>query len=67
MTGPRKSLTTANLFWYTVKYPLVTLKVIFLIHWHAAILHYFKRVPHHAKEANPQMQKEVQRAWIKNG
>lgn len=65
MTGPRKALTTANLLWYTIKYPWVTLKVIFLIHWHAAMLHFVKRVAHHAKENNPELQKEVHRAWVR--
>ena len=66
MTGPRKPLTTATLLWYTVKYPWVTLKVIFLIHWHAAMLHFIRKVDHHAKEDNPQLQREVHRAWVKN-
>jgi len=65
MTGPRKALSTVNLIGYTVKYPWVTLKVIFLIHWHAAMLHFIKKVPHHAKEDDPQLQREVHRAWIK--
>ena len=66
MTGPRKALTTSNLLWYTIKYPWVTLKVIFLIHWHAAMLHFVRKVAHHAKEDNPQLQREVHRAWNKN-
>jgi len=61
MTGPRMALTSGNLFWYTIKYPWVTLKVIFLIHWHAAMLHYVKKVSHHAKEDNPELQREIQR------
>ena len=66
MTGPRKPLTTANLVWYTIKYPFITLKVILLIHWHAAMLHFVRKVAHHGKEDNPQLQREVQRPWIKN-
>jgi DUF1365 family protein len=65
MTGPRRPLTSANLLWYSIKYPWVTLKVIFLIHWHAAMLHFVKGVAHHAKEDNPSLQKEVHRAWTK--
>jgi len=65
MTGPRRELSTANLFWYTIKYPLVTLKVIFLIHWHAAILHFVKKLPHHSKEENPQLQRQLHREWQK--
>src|SRR6266581_4821574 len=35
LTGTRAALNNASLLWFTLKYPLVTLKVIFLIHWHA--------------------------------
>ena len=66
MTGPRKPLTNANLIWYTIKYPWVTFKVIFLIHWQAAMLHFVRKVAHHAKEDNPELQREVHRAWRKN-
>ena len=63
MMGHRMELSTGNLFWATLQYPFVTLKVIFLIHWHAAVLHYVKKVPHHAKQENPQHQREVYRPW----
>ena len=65
MKGQRKALTTANLLWYTIKYPWVTLKVILLIYWHAAVLHFVKKVGHHAKEDNPQRQRDLHRAWVK--
>ncbi len=35
LTGPRRELTSARLAWFTLKYPLITLKIISLIHWHA--------------------------------
>lgn len=66
MAGPRKELTFANLLRYTFMFPFVTLKVIFLIHWHAAILHFIKKVPYHRKEDNPHLQKEVFRVWCKS-
>ena len=63
MQGPRKELSTKNLLRYSLQVPFVTLKVILLIHLHAGILHFLKRVPHHPKEKNPHLQKEVLRAW----
>jgi uncharacterized protein len=60
LTGKRVALNNRNLFWFTIKYPLVTLKVIFLIHWHALLL-WLKGVPFHRKAANPEFQCEVLR------
>ncbi len=59
MTGARSELNSAQLWRMTWAYPWVTLKVIFLIHWHAGILHFFKRLAFHAKEETPELQKDV--------
>jgi uncharacterized protein len=60
LTGARAEFTNRNLFWFTLKYPLITLKVIFLIHGHAFLL-WLKRAPFHRKAENPLLQTEVLR------
>lgn len=58
LTGRRVPLTSARLAWLSLKYPLITLKVIFLIHWHALLL-WSKRLPWHRKSAHPDLQRDV--------
>ncbi len=58
LTGKRAALTDANLARFTVKYPLLTLKVIFLIHWQALLL-WWKKIPWHRKSANAAQQRDV--------
>jgi uncharacterized protein len=60
LTGARLELTGARLAWYTLKYPLITLKVIALIHLHALRLR-LKRVPWFAKAARPDDQRNLYR------
>ncbi|MBI3874959.1 MAG: DUF1365 domain-containing protein [Verrucomicrobia bacterium] len=58
LAGRRVPLTDSQLAWQTLKCPLVTLKVISLIHWHALRL-WWKNVPWHRKAANPHLQRDV--------
>jgi DUF1365 family protein len=60
LAGQRAELNNRNLAWFTFKYPLVTLKVIFLIHWHALRL-WLKRAPFYRKAENATLQREVLR------
>lgn len=61
LTGARRELTAGNLLFLTAKYPLVTLKIITLIHWQALRL-WLKKIPHRLKESDPHLQKGVFRA-----
>ena len=60
LQGPRRALTGTRLAWFTLKYPLITLRVISLIHWHAFLL-WLKRVPWFAKSARAGDQRELYR------
>ena len=60
LAGPRRELTGARLAWFTLKYPLITLRVIALIHWHALRL-WWKRVPWFAKAARAADQRDLYR------
>lgn len=60
VTGAREELTSANLARFTLRYPLVTLKVIFLIHWEALRL-WLKKIPFRLKESDPELQQGAHR------
>ncbi len=58
LTGKRLPLTDGQLLRLTAKYPLVTLRVITLIHWHALKL-WWKRLPWYRKAADTGLQRDV--------
>lgn len=58
LTGTRLPLTDGQLLRLTAKYPLVTLRVITLIHWHALKL-WWKRLPWYRKGADIGLQRDV--------
>jgi DUF1365 family protein len=60
LAGPRRALTGARLAWFTLKYPALTLRIIALIHLHAALL-WFKRVPWFSKAARATDQRALYR------
>jgi DUF1365 family protein len=58
LSGSRVPLTTRSLAAFTLKYPLITLKIIGAIHWQAILL-WLKRLPFHKKEAHRDLQRDV--------
>jgi hypothetical protein len=60
LTGTRRPLTDRDLLALTAKHPLVTLRVITLIHWHALRL-WLKRLPWHRKTDHPEQQRNLLR------
>lgn len=56
--GEQRKLTSARLIGYALKYPLLSLKIIGLIHWHAFLL-WLKRVPYFRKFERREVQLEV--------
>ena len=60
LTGKKKPLNDARLLWYTLRFPLITVKIITLIHWQAIIL-WLKKIPYFKKEDNKDLQREVLR------
>jgi uncharacterized protein len=60
LTGPSRALTGGRLLWYGIKYPLLTLQIIGLIHWHALLL-WLKRIPWFAKAARADAQRDLYR------
>lgn len=65
LTGTRKPLTDANLLLYFVSFPLITIKVIWLIHWQALKL-WLKKLPFHRKADNAALQRGVYRPYSAN-
>lgn len=58
LTGTRRPLTHRRLAWFLFKYPLLTLRIIALIHWQALRL-WLKRVPHLPKAGQPDLQRDL--------
>lgn len=63
LTGQYKTLSTKSLLLSLLKHPLVTLKIISLIHWHALLL-WLKKIPYISKDDNPHLQQGNMR-WKK--
>jgi uncharacterized protein len=62
LAGDYRALEDRDLLVCALKYPLLTLRVIFLIHWHAFRL-WLKRIPWWRKAAYPHLQTDVLRPY----
>ena len=65
LSGSKKPLTDANLLIYFFSFPLITIKVISMIHWQAFKL-WLKKLPFHKKDDARELQKEVYRPYKSN-
>ncbi len=62
LSGTRKVLKDSTLLYYFLSFPLITLKIISLIHWQALKL-WLKKLPYHKKANAPELQREVYRPY----
>jgi uncharacterized protein len=60
LTGRKKAFTGGNLLRYFLRFPLIPLQIMFLIHWNALLL-WFKKIPYHKKAAHADLQRDVLR------
>jgi DUF1365 family protein len=58
--GERREISSARLVWYAFKYPMLSLKIISLIHWHALLL-WVRRIPFFKKSERLEAQLDVMR------
>jgi DUF1365 family protein len=62
LTGTRKVLSDANMLRYFFSIPFITLQVITLIHWNAALL-WLKKIPYRKKAERADLQREVYKPY----
>ena len=58
LTGERRELTNSRLLGYLFRFPLITVRIIWSIHWQALRL-YVKGLPYRRKASDPHLQQEV--------
>jgi DUF1365 family protein len=58
LTGTREEITGRALCWYMLRFPLIPLRIMFLIHWNALIL-WMKKIRFFKKAEHPELQRDV--------
>lgn len=62
LTGKQKAFSSGNLLLYFLRFPIIPLQIMFLIHWNALIL-WWKKIPYHKKGAHSNLQRDVLRKY----
>lgn len=58
LTGVYRTISDARLFYYVLRFPFVTLRVITAIHWQALLL-WLKKLRWHKKSDDPELQRDI--------
>lgn len=58
LTGVSRKMSATNLMWYALRFPLIPLRIMFLIHWNALLL-WLKKIPFHKKAEQTELQRDV--------
>jgi uncharacterized protein len=62
LNGIETPLTNRKLFWYSIRFPLIPLRIMGLIHWQAFLL-WLKKIHYHKKHLNKHLQQGVYRKY----
>jgi len=57
LSGKKKKLSDANLLWYGIRFPFITMGIMISIYWQALLLR-LKKIPFHNKDFNLHLQQE---------
>jgi DUF1365 family protein len=64
LSDTKKTLSNGRLFWYSIRFPFLTLRIMALIHWNALLI-WLKKIPYHKKNDLLNLQKGVYRKYNK--
>ena len=62
LNGVETPLTNLKLFWYSIRFPLIPLRIMSLIHWQAFLL-WLKKIHYYKKNENKHLQQDVYRKY----